>query len=137
MTCVLLADDDSQMRYVLAHHLRKWGYAVVEARDGHHLDAMIEALILDTPDHRPHVDVVLTDVRMPGPSGMQALARLHAHRVELPIILMTAFGDPDLHTEARLLGAAAVFDKPFDLDDLCTAVLNLATPRRSTTALYH
>jgi DNA-binding response OmpR family regulator len=48
-----------------------------------------------------------------------------AHELETPVILITAFGDDETHTEARRLGAAAVFNKPFEFDDLRTVVLNL------------
>ncbi len=125
--CVLLADDDAEMRRLLARGLRKWGYLVVEAHDGNQLGALLDALVLDALGAH-HVDVVVADIRMPGPSGIELLAKLRSRDRATPMILMTAFGDPALHAEARRLGASAVFDKPFDLDDLCTAVVNLVSP---------
>jgi CheY-like chemotaxis protein len=122
---VLLADDDPEMRRMLARALRKWGYSVLEAHDGAHLAALLDTLVLRERDGPLQIDVVVSDVRMPGASGLQSLAHVRRAGGAVPMILMTAFGDPELHLEARQLGAAAVFDKPFDVDDLCTAILNV------------
>ena len=51
------------------------------------------------------------------------LEALHHAQCDIPIILMTAFGDRETHEKARRLGAVATFDKPFDADDMSTAVM--------------
>ena len=61
---------------------------------------------------------------MPVANGLQVVAALRSANCWTPVILMTAFGDESMRTEAQRLGAV-LFDKPFDLDDLRTAVLNL------------
>lgn len=55
---------------------------------------------------------------MPWASGLTVLAALRRYDWATPAILITAFGDDETHSEARRLGAAAVFDKPFDMRDL-------------------
>jgi DNA-binding response OmpR family regulator len=70
-------------------------------------------------------DAIIMDVRMPGYSGIHILAALRAAQWSTPVILITAFGDARVHEEGARLGAAVVFDKPFDIDDLRTALLNL------------
>ena len=67
---------------------------------------------------------------MPGCSGLDLLACLRHFDWNTPVILITAFGNAETHDQARRLGAFAVFDKPFDLADLETAVLN-ASPARA------
>ena len=120
-TQILLADDDLEMRSMIAAELRDDGYDVVEAENG--MDLVRSALHFRTlllP-----FDLLITDVRMPGWNGLEALAQLRRARMTLPVIVMTAFGDARLHTTAEKLGAALVFDKPFDLDDLSAAVAGL------------
>ena len=124
---ILLAEDEPEMRAMLARRLRARGHRVIEATDGLRLHALVADLILSGPP-MPLIDLVISDVRMPGMSGMEVLALLRRDDRQTPIILITAFGDDELHAEARRLGAFAVFDKPFDLDDLCTAIVNVHPP---------
>jgi DNA-binding response OmpR family regulator len=98
---------------------------VIEARDGQELLLAIERLKAGSV--RPAM--VVSDVRMPGYSGLDLLAILRCASWTLPVVLITAFGDEDTHAEARELGAIAVLDKPFDLDDL-RAVVRAAAPLR-------
>jgi DNA-binding NtrC family response regulator len=72
-------------------------------------------------DGRP-LDLIITDVRMHGVTGLEILAGLRENDWSTPVILMTAFGDAELHAEAMRLGALAVLDKPFELDALRTLV---------------
>ena len=124
---VLLAEDDDELRIFLAAALRADGYEVVESRDGRELCAEI-AVVASQQPRPPTPDIVVSDVRMPHRSGLEALATLRALDASTPVLLMTAFGDRAVHEEARRLGAA-VLDKPFELDELRTTVLRLA--RRS------
>jgi DNA-binding NtrC family response regulator len=122
---VLLAEDDREMRTLLARILRRANIELVEATNGE--DAL--ARIYEA-DHaaRPHpFDLVIADIRMPGCSGLDLLARLRERDWKTPVILITGFGNPETHAEAKRLGAYAIFDKPFDFDDLKNAMLN-ATP---------
>jgi len=124
---VILAEDDLEMRSMLAESLRRDGYQVVEAADGRALEALIRSSFHATPQGEP-VDLIVTDVRMPGCSGLSVLEAVREAHWAIPVIVITAYGDEATHDEARQLGAVAVFDKPFDLDDLRTAVLNTVPP---------
>ncbi|WP_437276663.1 response regulator [Sorangium sp. So ce375] len=124
---VLLAEDDRELRLLLATSLRRDGYEVLEARDAKHLlELMGEALA--SGDGAP-IDVVVSDIRMPGTSGLELLAGLRRDDWATPVVLITAFGDPETHAEAYRLGADAVLDKPLDLDDLRLVVQTLASMR--------
>jgi CheY-like chemotaxis protein len=123
---ILLAEDDDEMRELLVSVLRRDGYEVFEARTGAALLDRLQGSF--RPDGRA-TEIVITDLRMPGLSGIQVLADVRARPGVRPVILITAFGNDDLHRQARALGAAAVFDKPFDIDDLRMMVINLDRPR--------
>jgi DNA-binding response OmpR family regulator len=123
---VLLADDDRDMRMMLAAALREDGFEVTEIGDGSELFQTVHAWL--RYGDRREIDAIVTDIRMPAFSGLEVLAEVRALDTSLPVILITAFGDRQTHAEARALGADAVFDKPFDVDDLRTALLNIIPP---------
>jgi DNA-binding response OmpR family regulator len=111
---VLVAEDDFELRKLLCASLRRAGFEVLEARDGLQLGELLEA-------HQARggraagFDLVITDVRMPGRSGLLALAELRRHDWITPVVVITAFGDEATHAEAHRLGANAVLDKPFSM----------------------
>lgn len=121
-TSILLAEDDGEMRHFLSSELRADGYDVFCTCDG---SETLEVLSDVHELRHASPDVIITDVRMPGYSGLHILTTLRAAHCSIPVIVITAFGDLRLHEEAARLGAAVVFDKPFDIDDLRTALLNL------------
>ncbi|HVW30303.1 MAG TPA: response regulator [Polyangiaceae bacterium] len=125
---VLLAEDDSAFRSTMSLLLRSDGYDVVEVGDGGDaLDELVRSLS-DESSLRIF-DVIITDVRMPGFSGMDVLRAVRGLPEAPPVILMTAFGNKETHREAHRLGALTVLDKPFDLDDLRTAVADALSQR--------
>ncbi|WP_437753824.1 response regulator [Sorangium sp. So ce1389] len=124
---VLLAEDDRELRRLLATALRRDGYEVLEARDGNHLLELMGESLVSSGGTPP--DLVVSDVRMPGRSGMELLAGLRREDWSTPVVLITAFGDPETHAEAYRLGADAVLDKPLDVDDLRIVVQTLIAMR--------
>jgi len=114
---LLLAEDDAELRKLLADDLRTDGWDVLEAADGQALHAIARDLQagLVAPIH-----LVITDVRMPGPPAFEAVEQILA-RSRVPVLVMTGFLSEATFKEARRLGALGVFHKPFDVDDLCTA----------------
>jgi len=121
VTTVLVADDDDDMRALVAATLRADGYNVLEASDGVELLDQLERA-LDDPRARP--DVVVTDVMMPRLSGLGVLDALKRAQQHFPVVLMTVLADVSVDIVARRLGAVGVLRKPFDIDDLRTAVVN-------------
>jgi DNA-binding NtrC family response regulator len=117
-TRVLLADDDDAMRALLARALRRANFDVIEARSGAELFERLAADLERAP--RLRFDLMISDVRMPGYDGLNVLASLRQLSIETPIILITAFGTAATHAAAARLGAFALLDKPFDIDDLVT-----------------
>jgi len=117
---ILLAEDDADMRGLLVQALLQEGYAVTECANGiqllDHLSGPLE--------HRPlePFDVIISDIRMPGLTGLEILEGLQGSVGLPPTILITAFGDESTHAEARLAGAIVTLDKPFEVEDLLAVV---------------
>jgi DNA-binding NtrC family response regulator len=110
---ILAIDDDDSLRRVVEYNLAEEGYRVITAADG---PSGLEA------HRREAVDVVLTDIRMPGMEGIELLALLKAMQPELPVIMLTAFGTIDSAIEAMRLGAFDYLTKPFSRDQLRVSV---------------
>jgi CheY-like chemotaxis protein len=113
---VLVAEDDDEMRQLLTKVLHAEGYVAVACRDGLDLFGHLEAFVgrqaaLD-------FDAIISDILMPGPTGLEILEALHDRTGFPPVILITAFGDKGTHARAQKAGAVAVLDKPFGIDEL-------------------
>jgi PAS domain S-box-containing protein len=107
---ILLVDDDADVRAITAAQLRDLGYAVVEADDA--------AAALAAAADRP-IDLLLTDVVMPGDDGPVLAAAIRRTRPTLPVLFMTG------HADRNRLGGEVLIDKPFTLAALADAVLGL------------
>ena len=104
---VWIADDDRGVRVVLGAALRDAGLEVREFADA---KGVLDALTDDAPD------VLFSDVRMPGKSGLELLAQLATLQPSLPVIVMSAFTDVSTTAAAYRHGAFDYLPKPFDLD---------------------
>jgi len=122
---ILVADDDEEMRALVTATLHADGCSTVEAHDGRELLDLLQNE-LDGADLRS--DVIVADVKMPGLSGLGVLAALQHTKWKLPVVLITVLTDESIDTVARL-GAVGILRKPFDPDDLVTAVRNAAAIR--------
>jgi DNA-binding NtrC family response regulator len=116
---LLLIEDDPSTGPALQKVLGAEGYAVDLVNRG---DAGLSQAT------RENYNLILTDLKLPGLSGLELVARIHEARPKLPIILMTAHGTMDTAIEATKLGACEYLTKPFDVDELielvATAVRN-------------
>jgi two-component system NtrC family response regulator len=106
---VLVVDDEEAQRKVLGGFLRKKGFEVITAGSA---DEALESASART------VDLVLTDLRMPGGGGLDLLRGLRGLNPEIPVIVMTAYGTVASAVEAMKRGAADYLGKPVDLDEL-------------------
>lgn len=121
---LLLAEDDEALRSLIAETLRRDGFQVVEVKHGLELlEALEPAMFEGRVEARP--DLIISDYHMPGCTGMSILAGVHSTGLGVPFIVITAFGDEATHKKARMLGAVAVLNKPFRLDELRQTVLTL------------
>jgi two-component system response regulator FlrC len=104
---VLLVEDDGDLREALVETLEAAAFIVVDVENG---DAALEVLATQ------HVDVVCSDVNMPGMNGIQLLQEIHKAHPALPVILMTAFGSIEHSVSAMHKGASDYLVKPFGAD---------------------
>ncbi|HEU4601047.1 MAG TPA: nitrogen regulation protein NR(I) [Steroidobacteraceae bacterium] len=114
---VWLVDDDASIRWVLERALRQGGMAPT-AFD--HAETALAALRRDRPD------VLITDIRMPGRSGLELLTEIRDSQPELPVIVMTAHSDLDSAVAAYQGGAFEYLPKPFDIDQAVDLVRRAA-----------
>jgi CheY-like chemotaxis protein len=117
---ILVAEDDGDMRNLMGQLLRRDGYEVVECPNGVGLLDYLSTFLGRSKPER--FDLIISDIRMPGLSGLEVVGGLHRQPDFPPTILMTAFGDAEIHAEAEEIGVAAMFDKPFDMHELLAKV---------------
>lgn len=109
---ILVAEDDHDLRIALTQFLRAHGYKVDSVANGAALlDRLSEFLL--SGGSCP-ADVIVTDVRMPGFSGLSIVEGLRMNGWNQPLVVITAFGDREMHRRVERLGRAAMIDKPFD-----------------------
>lgn len=128
---VLIAEDDVAMRELLAEVLGDRGFRVLTAADGQ------AALLLVRQLSEP-IDLVITDVRMPGLKGDELLAAVRTQRAAAPVIVITAFGSVEQAVELVKAGAFQYITKPFATHELLSAVeqaLQLTAPQREQARL--
>jgi CheY-like chemotaxis protein len=113
---ILLADDDPDLRALLSEVLREEGYDVLIAESGVQLLDLIGPALLGWSDDPP-AELVVSDLRMPGLTGLSVLGGLRELNWQMPFILITAFADDHVRQQAERLGAL-VLDKPFELRQL-------------------
>jgi two-component system nitrogen regulation response regulator GlnG len=115
---VWLVDDDASIRWVLERALRNDGMA---PRAFEAAEPALDALRGDAPD------VLITDIRMPGASGLELLRRIRDARPALPVIVMTAHSDLGSAVSAYEAGAFEYLPKPFDIDQAVALVRRAAS----------
>jgi DNA-binding NtrC family response regulator len=107
---VLVVDDEPLIRWSIAETLGAAGHQVIEAQDA----ASALRALADAPD----TDLVLLDFRLPDSNDLGLLAEIRRIAPGAPVIMMTAFGTPDVTASALKLGASKVLNKPFNMHDL-------------------
>ncbi len=106
---VLIVDDEPNLRKILAAQLSRDGYDVLLAEDG-------EEGLATLREH--HIDLVITDLRMPKVDGMTLLREALREDPDLPVVMITAHGTVDTAVEALKIGAFDYLTKPFDKDEV-------------------
>src|SRR5499427_299225 len=117
---ILVVDDEVGMVTLLRNYLTREGYDVTTAPS-----AEVALQVLEEHD----LDVVLTDLRMPGMGGMELVREIHASRPETQVLLMTAFGSIDTAVEAVKAGAYHFVTKPVKLPEVGALVHKALTER--------
>jgi DNA-binding response OmpR family regulator len=123
----VVAADDTELRQLLVRRLQRDGFQVEAVADGADLRERVRAWF---SEGEPRPDILVSDMHMRGGTGLDALIALRAKGSRMPVVLITAFGEEELHRRVRELCNALVLDKPFEMEDLRAAVRTLLAEHR-------
>jgi CheY-like chemotaxis protein len=122
---ILTVDDEADIAELFRQHFRR------EVRQGlyalHFADSAEEALQMLADGIRPQLIVILSDINMPGMDGLSLLREVKKSRPEMPVMMVTAYGDDERRRRARELGAAEFLTKPVDFELLKEQLSRLPT----------
>ena len=122
---ILVVDDEPDVANLFRQSFRR------EARQGtyvmHFAASGEQALDVLAGEIRPRLAVVLSDINMPGMDGLELLGEIKQRRPDLPVMMVTAYGDDDRRRRARELGAFEFITKPVDFDHLKQQLRQLPT----------
>ena len=110
---IAIVDDDDSMRSALEGLLKS---AELRAQSFASAEEFLES------GQQSHIACLITDIRMPGMSGLELQAHLNAQRLRIPIIFITAHGDEKMRMRALRAGAVEFMAKPFDDEELLESV---------------
>ena len=122
---ILLVEDESSVRLLTQHILRTHGYTVHEAEDGFQALDLIRRSAL-------HIDLVVTDLVMPGMNGKELAMRLRSHFGALKVLFMSGYSDSTPVTGDESQGQATFLQKPFAPEDLIRKVREILSCSLST-----
>ena len=121
---ILIAEDDPDLRDTLSELLAVEGLPIVGVSNGHLLvSCVVESLL--HPERFGRIGLIISDILMPGISGLEAMARIRRCRVDTPLVLMTGQNRTDVEPIAATVGAAAVLQKPFGYAEIAEWVHKL------------
>jgi DNA-binding NtrC family response regulator len=123
--CILIIDDDAGILRALDKALTGEGATVIPT-----VWAGDAIEILSARQQR--IDLVITDLRMPVLNGMTAVYAIHEVFPELPIIVLTAYGSPDVQAECFRQGAATFLEKPLNTTELLSAIEETFAARKTS-----
>jgi len=113
---IMVVDDEPDVADLFRQSFRR------EARQGtyvvHFAASAAEALDRLSGEIKPALVAVLSDINMPGMDGLELLGEIKQRRPDLPVMMVTAYGDHDRRRRARELGASEFITKPVDFDQL-------------------
>jgi two-component system, NtrC family, response regulator AtoC len=121
---ILVVDDERLVRWSLQQKLEQWGYNVSLAEDG---ATALGRIQLDNPD------LITLDVKLPDMTGIEVLSELRNRNIQIPVIVITAFGIVDDAVRSLKLGAYNFIEKPINFEKLENAVRNALETRRLRT----
>ena len=126
---VFVVDNNASLLNSLDFILTAADYGVTTVTNGQ--EALEQILASGESDHR--IDLIITDIRMPGLTGLQLIDELNRHEVHVPIVALTAYGSTKLTRELKQKGCVDCFEKTLNEAELVkriNSVLRRATPNK-------
>jgi two-component system, NtrC family, response regulator AtoC len=111
---VLVVDDERLIRWSVAETLSSRGMKVTQAWDG--------ATTLKVLETEPPFDVIVLDLRLPDVDDLSLLEKIRERSPSTAVVVMTAFGSPEVKERALAIGARQLINKPFEMGDMAAAV---------------
>ncbi|MGE5363818.1 MAG: response regulator [Bacteroidota bacterium] len=124
MESILIVDDDVNLCTVLQEELCEIGYT---AESVYNAEATLDYLASGKK-----VDLILLDLKMPGKDGFYVLERLRADKINVKVIVLTAYADVKSAIDSAKLGASDFISKPYDLDELLIAMRKVLQKEKET-----
>jgi two-component system chemotaxis response regulator CheY len=121
---VLVVDDEDAIRKIAVHSLTKAGYEVVEAENGEHAIAALNA-----DDNPLMVDAILCDIHMPKINGMEAIAYFRRQYPGVPVVVLTGYPEVDRAVGLMRAGVMDYLVKPISKDDLVKVIAKAVDSR--------
>lgn len=119
---ILLADDEPDLVATCVRFLEQLGYKCLKAYDASHA---IELVAREEPD------LVITDLQLPDQSGLDITRHIHQTRPRTPVIVITAYNEPEIAAAVHEAGARIFLPKPFSLRDLAKAADSALSERQT------
>ncbi len=117
---IFVVEDRDSLRKFLCKALEREGYSLISAASGKQAIGMIET---------ETYDLLLTDLKLPGATGIEILAASREKHPRIPVVVLTAFGSVQTAVEAMKLGASDFLEKPLEIDDLYALARSLTHQR--------
>ncbi len=120
---VFVVEDDYEIRLNVISILEKKGYRVTDVNNG--LDAFNRINYLR--NQKENIDLIITDINLPGITGIELIKRLEKIKLSCPTLVMTAFGNKDMLVELLRMGCEDYIDKPFSINNFSESVERIIT----------
>ena len=120
MVRILIVEDDEEMRSLLEDFLKDEGYEADSANSGSEAFGKLA---------REPFDLVITDIRMPGLTGLDILSAVKKFQLEIPVIVITAFGGEEVYRRSMARGADGYLEKPIHFHKLRSLIQELVSPK--------
>ena len=118
---ILVADDEQNTLMTMQFILEVADYRVTTAENGQEaLDDILESRNTDSP-----IDLLITDIQMPGLTGLELVDELNRLKMDIPFIVITGYGNSELEKELTDRGCDGCLDKPIDEEELVNSVARL------------
>jgi CheY-like chemotaxis protein len=118
---ILYLDDDESQLFMLKRMLERWGYSVITYSEQREAIEAVKAVEM-------HIDLVITDCKMPGMSGLDVARALREVRPDVPVLMVSGYINEALRAQARSAGVRELFAKPHEEEDLRDAIQLLLPP---------
>lgn len=121
---IIIVEDEPALLHSLAFTLRRQHYRIFTSINGS--DAL--TIIRNEFDKNENFDLLITDIQLPGISGLELVDSLESFKISLPSLIITAYGDATVISEIKRRGIANFLAKPFSTEELLTKVQMIINP---------